>query len=235
MTETYMSDYLRNKVRATAKRTEAAYTGLALGAAGAIGGILLSPVLYALLPLSILLLFLALTCKPSWRWGLEGEERLRGRLRRILDDRCALFFNLPIAGGDLDCVVVAPQGLWVMESKYYAGEVTCTNGRWCRLRKRRGETYPEAMRSPSEQLSKGITHLKSYLLSQGISPWIRGIVVFTHPAACLHVQGLGTVSAVTLSDLTGLPPGPELPEATRSAIVEALTSLSTRKALRRSA
>jgi hypothetical protein len=226
MNEICMSTYLMNKTRRARRMTAGFYMVAAVvGAAGILAGVVAGPFFYLLTLLSVGLLLSRAGSTRSWQWGEAGEERLRRRLRCILDDQSSLFCNLPVPGGDLDCVVVTGQGVWAFESKFYTGEVWCTDGHWCRIRRRDGESYPEDMRSPSEQLSAGIMHLKSYLASQGISTWIRGIVVFTHPGASLHVKGLSNVSAMTLSDLAGLPPGPQLSEPTRKAIEEALLKL----------
>jgi len=235
MTETCMTDYLANKVETAAKRARAARTaGIILAAAGCIGGTALSPIIYALIPLSVVLVCLASRLESSWRWGMEGEERLRRRLRQILDDRSALFYGIPVSSGDVDCLVVAPHGIWAIEGKFYSGEISCADGHhWCRLRNRDGEVYPEAIGNPVSQLARGIMDLKAYFASHGIKTWIHGMVVFTNPRAILDVTGLTNISVVTLSSLTALPGGPELPDQTRKAVIRALMELKARAAARR--
>jgi hypothetical protein len=231
MTETYMTTYLAHRARATQRIKVVRNAAIVLGALGFLG-ITITPVLFGLIPLSAALLWVAPKCTSFWQKGLEGEERLRSRLREILDDRCVIFYN--VAGGDLDCVIVAPQGVWAIEAKHYVGEIFCTGSHWCRVRRRNHEVYPEAMRSPSEQLTRGIMDLKAFFLSRGIRTWIQGMVVFTHPRSSLRVTGLGNVSAVTLGALN-LPDGPELPEPTRKAIIESLLSLRAGTHVRRCA
>jgi len=236
MTETYMTDYLEHKVETTAKRTKAIQAACVVAAAvGLVGGMTVTAVLYALIPWSVVLLCVVGKHGSSYRWGMVGEERLRTRLRQILPEGSAVFHNVPVGDGDIDCVAVTRCGVWAFESKYLSGEVSCVNGHWCRLRNRDGEVYPESLRSPSAQLARGIGDLKSYLAAQGVQTWIRGAVVFTHPRVDLRVAGLNNMSAVTLSGLTALPPGPELPEGTRNAIIEALMELRAKTTVRRSA
>ena len=236
MTETYLSNYLASKAAASKRKMIAScVVSILLATCGIVAGMTLNSALYALVIPSVGVLLVTPRHRSSWEYGTEGEERLQRHLKQILDERCEVFYNLPVASGDLDVVIVAPQGVWAFESKNYSGEISCAQGHWCRAKRRGDEVSIEAMRSPSEQLTRAIMHLKSYLLSQGIHTWVRGIVVFTNPRVSLHATGLGNVSATTLSGLTSLPPGPELPEPTRHAIIEALSRLTPQTAMRRCA
>ena len=61
----------------------------------------------------------------SWRIGAEGERQLAVRLNReliecgvVLHDR-----NHPGTNGNIDHLVIAPSGVWIVDAKNYTGKV----------------------------------------------------------------------------------------------------------------
>lgn len=51
--------------------------------------------------------------------GFEGEQILRNALRKMLTDEYSAFFNIIIDGvGEIDCIVIGPAGLYVIEAKH---------------------------------------------------------------------------------------------------------------------
>ncbi|HJT93713.1 MAG TPA: nuclease-related domain-containing protein, partial [Mycobacterium sp.] len=67
----------------------------------------------------------------AWAVGAEGERRLAARLESILGDRAVLLHDRKIGRANIDHVVIASSGIWVIDAKSYAGLVEYRNvGRW---------------------------------------------------------------------------------------------------------
>lgn len=60
----------------------------------------------------------------SWAQGAEGERRLAAALEAGLDRSAVVLHSrkLPNTRGDIDHVVIAASGIWVIDSKNYAGK-----------------------------------------------------------------------------------------------------------------
>jgi hypothetical protein len=124
-------------------------------------------------------------------WALGVPTALPGSLS-TLPDGYTVFNQVTIPNGksfrELDFVVVGPNGIFGIEVKHHRGEISGkeTDLNWCqRKRSRAGNTYEQGLRNPVGQLKGAIHTLKQYLKTQGIHPWIQGIVVFTHPKCTL--------------------------------------------------
>jgi Nuclease-related domain len=61
----------------------------------------------------------------SWRKGAEGERQLAAHLDRVLDDSAVTLHSrgVPQTLADIDHLVVAPSGVWVVDTKNYTGRV----------------------------------------------------------------------------------------------------------------
>jgi hypothetical protein len=61
----------------------------------------------------------------AWAKGSEGERRLAERLQREVGDRAVLLHDRKVPGtlGNIDHIVVAASGVWVIDAKAYDGRV----------------------------------------------------------------------------------------------------------------
>jgi hypothetical protein len=61
----------------------------------------------------------------AWAKGSEGERRLAERLQREVGDRAVLLHDrkVPRTRGNIDHVVIAASGVWVIDTKAYDGRV----------------------------------------------------------------------------------------------------------------
>lgn len=69
----------------------------------------------------------------AWRKGAEGERRLAAFLDRTLGESVVVLHSrrLPRTRGDIDHLLVAPSGVWVVDSKNYSGRVEVRDvGNW---------------------------------------------------------------------------------------------------------
>ncbi len=68
-----------------------------------------------------------------YKKGLEGEEALKGKLKEILSDKYFALYNFPLkrCGGDVDCLLVGPGGVILLDAKNHRGDILCDHrGRW---------------------------------------------------------------------------------------------------------
>lgn len=84
-------------------------------------------------------LILAVTEEPistrAWARGADGERRLGARLDGLTDRGCVVLHDrrIPGAKANIDHLVVAPSGVWVVDAKRYTGRVAKRDvGGWFR-------------------------------------------------------------------------------------------------------
>ena len=71
----------------------------------------------------------------AWSTGATGERRVAAELERALGDRGIVLHDrrVPRGRGNIDHLVVAPCGVWVVDAKRYHGQVERRNvGEWFR-------------------------------------------------------------------------------------------------------
>ena len=137
------------------------------------------------------------------RVGLKGENALRDHLREILTDEHTVLYNVPVEKGDIDCIIIGPDGIYAIEAKNHNGVITYADNTWRQVKKGRNGYYAGSLKNPSGQLINSIKWLKGYLARHNIKTWINGLVVFTNPDAVLSVDNLNTVKAIRLKELKG--------------------------------
>src|SRR5208283_273658 len=69
--------------------------------------------------------------------GWEGEKQVAKLLSSKLSDDYLLINDLYLHNGDdIDHVVLAPSGIFVLETKNWSGDITCNGDAWQRVGKR---------------------------------------------------------------------------------------------------
>ncbi len=132
--------------------------------------------------------------------GWQGEKQVAKLLTSKLSDDYYLINDLYLhnGGGDIDHVVLGPNGIFVLETKNWSGNITCNGDDWQRLGKRNFSS------SPSRQVRRNALKIKQVidnsptLRSMGI--WVEGIVVLTNKHATLHLNN-PTVQILKLPQL----------------------------------
>jgi hypothetical protein len=134
-----------------------------------------------------------------YKGGSQGEKNVIQTLTRNLNDDYYLINDvyLKSGGGDIDHIVLGPNGVFVLETKNWSGKIICNGDQWQRPGK-----HP--MGSPSLQVKRNtqkIRHIidSSALRSMGV--WVEGIVVLTNQHANLNINN-PTVPIVKLQQLT---------------------------------
>lgn len=123
--------------------------------------------------------------------GRVGEDKVVDVMREALDGSCHAFRNLvlPDKKGDIDIVLVSPQGVHVFEIKNYSGEYENCGDDWsCFLGKRRKKLED----NPTVQAKKNAARLAEYLQADFIrnneKKWVCPIVVMANADVSCHLN-----------------------------------------------
>lgn len=80
-----------------------------------------------------ILLFLSLAFfgkSITWKKGAEGEEAVVAQLRQLNNVTTYHDIHLPSYGWNIDHVILSDRGIYVAETKNYAGEISQRDGQW---------------------------------------------------------------------------------------------------------
>jgi hypothetical protein len=132
--------------------------------------------------------------------GDKGEQALLDTLGKQLSNQyIALHQVMGLRNLDADVVVLGPNGIWLLESKYHSGKVICRNGEWSqekRFYRRRGipkkeilprDPYDEQWLREKESVAATITRRLPQDLHWLVNE-LRGGLVFTHPHVALEID-----------------------------------------------
>lgn len=178
--------------------------------------------------------------------GVEGEARVLGILERLPDDH--VLFNqvqvpdpsLPNGRRELDFVVVAPAGVFVVEVKNTPGliYVDPDNRQWQVARRAGCGSRPgwNAMDNPIGQVKAQTSALEQWLLRQGAAVRARPVVCFARPGVMLENTTTSPVTIATADDLLDtLDGGRNGAGHDRTAVTRALRSLTQKTKVARAA
>ncbi len=120
--------------------------------------------------------------------GWTGEKHVAKLLNKTLNDDYYLINDLylPDGGGDIDHIVLAPNGVFVLETKNWSGTITCNGDEWQRAGKRNFSG------SPSRQVKRNAARIRQTIGNSSslrqLDIWVEGIVVFTNRHAALRIN-----------------------------------------------
>ncbi len=133
--------------------------------------------------------------------GWQGEKQVAKQLSSSLSDDYYLINDLYLhgGGGDIDHIVLAPAGIFVLETKNWSGNVSCNGDEWHRPGKRNFSS------SPSRQVKRNAARIK-HIIDQspnlrGFNVWVEGAVVLTNRQASLRLNN-PSVPILQLPQLT---------------------------------
>jgi hypothetical protein len=121
--------------------------------------------------------------------GAEGEREVHDALDRALDDSWALFKGYRNPGGEIDYLLIGPQGLFAIEVKHVNGAFRVAAERWLYRRyDGYGNEVGDVMtladrggRPPQVQLAEPLGQLARFLAKRGQPvPW-QSVVLLNHP------------------------------------------------------
>lgn len=130
--------------------------------------------------------------------GWRGEQLLAHTLSYLLPTRQFFFVSgLMLSPNlDVDALIIGPTGVWMYESKYWAGTIVCKGGAWLHCRPRGNTLRQIPSGSPDWQwlnctrqlegfMKEAMPELRKYC-PQALR--VRGAVVFTHPDAYYSIE-----------------------------------------------
>ena len=141
----------------------------------------------------------------NYKKGLKAENLVEQTLQNLSDDYSSINdIKLPDSHGNIDHVVLGPNGIFVIETKNYSGQIICNGDEWIRHYEggmkisMKGRPYWQEDRdydlgSPSKQVKRGAVKIKQIIESSKIfnkllNIWVEGIVVFTNPNVELQLS-----------------------------------------------
>ena len=132
--------------------------------------------------------------------GRQGEKRVNRLLGSSLSDDYYLINDLYLQGsrGDIDHILLAPNGIFVLETKNWRGKITCNGDKWHRAGK------GEISSSPSRQVKWNASRIKRIIDNsptlRALGIWVEGIVVLTNKHTTLNLNS-PTVPILKLDQL----------------------------------
>ncbi|MDD2777648.1 MAG: nuclease-related domain-containing protein [Methanocellales archaeon] len=147
-----------------------------------------------------------------------GETLVEEYLKELNDNYYLINdIMLPERYGNIDHILFCPNGIFVIETKNYEGEIICDGDEWHRHYEggftisMRGRPYWKEpidydIRSPSKSVKGNAVKLKQLIESQRnifrnpIKIWVEGIVVFTDPNVNLKLNK-PTVTVLKVEEL----------------------------------
>jgi hypothetical protein len=133
--------------------------------------------------------------------GWQGEKQVANLLNSKLNDDYYLLNDLYLrnGGGDIDHIVLGPNGVFVLETKNWSGNISCNGDEWQRVGKRNFSG------SPSRQVKRNAAKIKQIIDANPnfriLGIWVEGLVVFTNNHASIHLNN-PTVPILKLPQLT---------------------------------
>jgi hypothetical protein len=131
--------------------------------------------------------------EPERGYGLEGVSKFLEELTKKLPDNFITFQELLVTQSlDADVLVLGPNGIWVLESKFWAGQVVCRKGTWYQVK----DVHQRGGALDKKVTSYGITPDDQWLREQSmvietlrrrvpehpfLQKHVKGGLVFTHP------------------------------------------------------
>jgi hypothetical protein len=138
--------------------------------------------------------------------GIAGEQGVAAGLGSSLTDSWTLFGGYRNRGGEIDCLLVGPRGLFAFECKHRRFTVQCVEDDWRYDRfdnhgnlVEQGQLTDRSGRSPSQQVNVPADQLERFLASRGHPLTIKRIVLLTHPRAALGACERLTVDLIATS------------------------------------
>lgn len=138
----------------------------------------------------------------TWSIGAKGEAKVAGALSSLKG--CNVYHDVLLPGErkNIDHIVLARNGVFVIETKNNKGTIKCNGDSW-ELEKvgRKGTPYAGHIGNPSKQVKRNALALRNFILDRvGIRLYVNGIVCFTNRECVLEVNE-PTVPVVRLAEL----------------------------------
>ncbi len=124
--------------------------------------------------------------------GLQGEQVIIEALQNLPDSYYLINdVNLPKGYGNIDHVVLGTNGIFIIETKNFEGEIRCEGDNWYKYKDTWEIPEEHEIKSPSKQVKRNALKLKQYIeskkiFSKSLRLWVEGMVVFSHDNVILR-------------------------------------------------
>jgi hypothetical protein len=164
--------------------------------------------------------------------GDKGEKALLDGLGKKLSNQyIALHQVMVLRNLDADVVVLGPNGIWLLESKFHSGKVICRNGEWSQEKRYYGkggipkkevlpwDPYDEQWLREKESVAKTIA-LRLPPEMHWLAGEIHGGLVFTHHRVTLEIDPSCRVEYGSISDwVKKISTSPAVPNMTTEVLL----------------
>ncbi len=201
------SSYLRNQVHKNLAKAilsilvfGAVLTALMFWAIYRLEWGILEEAVLVTLPVPLVVFYVYLRRYHLYKGGWQGEKRVAQTLTSSLNDDYYLINDLYLqgGGGDIDHIVLGPNGIFVLETKNWNGKISCNGDEWKRAGKRGFSA------SPSHQVKRNAARIRQIIDNSAdlrrLGVWVEGIVVFTSNHANLNIHN-PTITVLKLPQL----------------------------------
>lgn len=123
-----------------------------------------------------------------WSAGGEGEQRVSDLCSRFLSDEWIMVSGYKNRGGEIDKLLVGPDGVLAIEIKFVNGRIFCDGDRWWRdkydnygnLVQQDVPIADKRNRGPSSQINDATDKLQEFLSKRGVNLHISRAVILSH-------------------------------------------------------
>jgi len=147
----------------------------------------------------------------GYKQGYEGENNVSKILSSILSDEYCLINDVMVSDGhgNVDHVVLGPNGIFVIETKNYGGKIACYGDEWTRqYTSKKPGSFDRFIHfelgSPSKQVKRNSMRIKGLIESSETFKsrriWVQGIVVFANQNTDLSIKN-PTVPILKIGEL----------------------------------
>lgn len=145
--------------------------------------------------------------EDACRKGITGEQIVIDALKN-LNNSFYLINDITLQQpyGNIDHILLGPNGIFVIETKNYKGNIECNGDEWHRLYENRSGPRDFTMTSPSKQVKRNAVGLKKFLgnttdiMKNKPYLFINSILVFTEPDIDLRLNN-PTVPVLEVGDI----------------------------------
>ena len=142
--------------------------------------------LYVLAIIGFIIGLIFLNFYQNYNKGAQGEAITRQALQK-LSDSYSLINDVNLSGGygNIDHIILGSNGIFVIETKNYEGNIRCEGDVWYNYNEAWKGQKEYVIKSPSKQVKRNALKLKQFIeseniLNKSLRLWVDSIVVFSH-------------------------------------------------------
>lgn len=131
----------------------------------------------------------------GYKRGYEGEKNVAKILSSTLGNEYSLINDVTLGDGygNIDHIVLGPNGVFVIETKNYAGKIACDGDKWSSQRNGKfNRLLHYDFGSPSKQAKRNATTVKQVIMHLAIfkskNIWVNGVLVFANKNVQLQIR-----------------------------------------------